>query len=191
MKLYLLIITIIITPLFCAAQSDMGELKGVVTFNTDNGRQLADAGAEVIIYLIDSVKTPDKYKAHHAEDSMINNSFLATIYYEEYAHTPIGKTQKHMIRKLKALDAYPEEDLHELDNMAAEKIRTRESKQCARIITDKSGAYSVMLHVGYYGIIFRSRHLHSRTKAEGNGNILLDEIVVQPRTTITKNEVML
>ena len=191
-RLSLLIVAIIITPLLGTAQNTQGELKGAVKYKTANGSLQADAGAEVIIYLIDSVRsTTDKYYKQRDEDSILNNSFLATIYYEEWEHTPVHKAQKEMARKLKALDAYPEEKLHDLDNLAASIIKDRERRQSAKTIVDKNGNYSVKLYPGYYGIIFRSRHLRSRSKTENNGNIMLDNVLIKPGAITGKNEEML
>ena len=191
MKLYLLVITIIITLLLSAAQSEWGELKGVVTYKTDYGSS-TDAGAEVIVYFIDSVKFPtDKYHKERGEDSLINNSLLATIYYAEWKHTPIGRVQREMIRKLKGLNAYPEEKLMELDDLAAKIISERENRHCAKTTVDGKGNYSVKLHSGYYGIIFRSKHLHNNSKAETNGDIMLDNALIKPGGITKINEEML
>ena len=191
-KLSLLILSILFAPLLCRAQNEWGELKGVVKYTTANGQRANDGGAEIIIYLIDSVKFPaDRYRKQREEDSLVNNSFLAEIYYEEWAHTPVGKVQKKMVRNLKSLNAWPEEKLHELDDLAASVIKAREARLCARATTDQNGNYSAKLHVGYYGLIFRSRHLHTRTKSEMNGNIMLDDAVIRPGQLTTKNEDML
>jgi hypothetical protein len=181
-----------ITPFLCIAQNGTGELKGTVRYPAANGQRACDVGAEVIIYLIDSTRpSPEKYRKQHEEDSILNNSFLATIYYSEWEHTPIHKTQKEMARKLKALDAYPEEKLNDLDNLAATIIKGRENKQCAKTTIDNNCNYSVKLHAGYYGIIFRSRHLHSHSKTESSGDIKLDAVWIKPGETTSKNEEML
>lgn len=192
LKPYFLFILMITAPLLGIAQNGMGELKGAVKYTVENGQRASDIGAEVIIYLIDpALPSPEKYRKHHDEDSMLNNSFLATIYYAEWEHTPIRKTQKQMERKLKALDAYPEEKLNEQDNLAATIIRDRENKQCAKTTVDNNGNYSLKLHPGYYGIIFRSRHLHSPSNTERTGDIKLDTVWIKPGETATKNEEML
>lgn len=182
---------VIITPLLCAAQSEWGELKGVVTYKTDYGSP-ADTGAEVIVYFIDSVKfSTGKYHKERIEDSLINNSLLATIYYAEWEHTPIGRVQREMVRKLKSLNAYPEEKLRELDDLAAIIIRERENRQCAKTTVDEKGNYSVKLHSGYYGIIFRSTHLNSNSKTETNGDIMLDNALIKQGGITDKSEEML
>lgn len=189
MRLYVFIAAIIITPFHSAAQT--GELKGTVTFKLNSGAERPDAGADVIVYYIDSVKTTAQYVRIRAEDSLINNSFLATIYYDEFIHTPTGKTQKEMIRKMKSLDAYPEQKLHDLDEVATAIIRGREVKQSAKAAADENGHYLLKLPAGFYGIIYRSKHLRSHSRAEHLGNIMLDNVEIKSGASVTKNGQML
>jgi hypothetical protein len=191
-RLFLFISAFFVAPILCSAQVQWGEFKGVVTYESEDGRKLPDTGTEVNIYLIDTVRpSAEKHLKLHIEDSLINNSFMATIYYEEFAHTPIGRTQKDMIRKLKALNAYPDEKRLELDSFAANVINERESKICSFATVDKRGNYSFILPPGYYGVIFRSGHLSSNTKTEGNGNIRLEDIWIKKGATVIKNIEML
>jgi len=190
--LYIFLAILFLYPMLCTAQQEWGGLKGIITYRSDNSALHADAGAEVIVYYIDSVKGVDSiYRAHRIEDSIINSSCLATIYYDIWEHTPIKRSQKEMIRKLRKLNAYPKDKLDELDRMAAAIVRRRERFPLAKAVADNHGNYYIKLRPGYYGVIVRSAHLHGHTETERNGNILLDIVEIKKGQIIARNHEML
>ncbi len=175
------------------AQGEWGTVKGGITFASDEGRLRGDMGAEMIFYLIDSVMQPgsDAFNRHRAEDSIVNNAIKATSYYELWEHSPIGKTQRQMVKKLKNMDAWPVEKVRELDTRAAAIIADRERRQYAKAVAEGTGHYTVKLKPGYYGIVARSRHLRTHWRVEYRGKLLLDKVYIKAGQVITINEEIL
>jgi len=175
------------------AQGEWGTIKGGITFATDDGHLRGDMGAEIILFYIDSVMQPgsDAFSRHRAEDSIVNSAITATGYYELWEHSPIGKTQKQMVKKLKKMDAWPVERVRELDTKAAAIIADRERKQYAKAVAEGTGHYTIKLKPGYYGIIARSRHLRTHWRVEYRGKIILDKAYIKAGQVMTINEEIL
>src|SRR6187399_1127658 len=101
-RLFLLIITVF-ASVPCMAQSKWGELTGIVIYRGDDGVARADGGAELVVWYIDSVKSPALSDLYHKEDSIVSNARGAALYYDLYTHTPITRTRRQMLKKLEQL----------------------------------------------------------------------------------------
>jgi len=150
------------------ANSDKGELKGVVTyfFNKNFGDR-PDIGATVLINRTDSI---------NGNKSLIGVYQIAQSYKSLITLGVISKDKVNI--ELKKLNADTEEGFKKLDFNAWKELLEFEAK-ALKLTVDGSGSYSVKLDAGMYEVIIVSKGRRGYTTTENLGQVYRKLITIK------------